>query len=185
MEIPGTGTRKYDSKKAPPAPNRKVARTTLAGSRRLSIEAIVQRTSIEGAMAAAPRVDGRAAKISLVRRSIGWLPIKEELSRRTAYWQSFNGSAAGRNLLAVVALINVCCWHNATFAGLPILVVTGGICRSQLRRLPRNGRRLLPHALVALEVRYKTRRISDLSLIHISEPTRRTPISYAVFCLKK
>ena len=23
-----------------------------------------------------------------------------------------------------------------------------------------------------------------LSLIHISEPTRRTPISYAVFCLK-
>src|SRR5665647_387409 len=24
-----------------------------------------------------------------------------------------------------------------------------------------------------------------LTLIHISEPTRRTPISYAVFCLKK
>src|SRR5664279_3046208 len=27
--------------------------------------------------------------------------------------------------------------------------------------------------------------ILHLSLIHISEPTRRTPISYAVFCLKK
>ena len=27
--------------------------------------------------------------------------------------------------------------------------------------------------------------LEDLSLIHISEPTRRTPISYAVFCLKK
>ena len=27
--------------------------------------------------------------------------------------------------------------------------------------------------------------IENLSLIHISEPTRRTPISYAVFCLKK
>ena len=27
--------------------------------------------------------------------------------------------------------------------------------------------------------------IIGLSLIHISEPTRRTPISYAVFCLKK
>ena len=26
---------------------------------------------------------------------------------------------------------------------------------------------------------------NNLSLIHISEPTRRTPISYAVFCLKK
>src|SRR5665647_2642338 len=29
------------------------------------------------------------------------------------------------------------------------------------------------------------RNILFLSLIHISEPTRRTPISYAVFCLKK
>src|SRR5664279_5866421 len=29
------------------------------------------------------------------------------------------------------------------------------------------------------------RAILHLSLIHISEPTRRTPISYAVFCLKK
>ena len=28
-------------------------------------------------------------------------------------------------------------------------------------------------------------RVYYLSLIHISEPTRRTPISYAVFCLKK
>src|SRR5665647_3841979 len=27
--------------------------------------------------------------------------------------------------------------------------------------------------------------VGQLSLIHISEPTRRTPISYAVFCLKK
>src|SRR5680860_116389 len=27
--------------------------------------------------------------------------------------------------------------------------------------------------------------VDVLSLIHISEPTRRTPISYAVFCLKK
>src|SRR5665647_2588337 len=27
--------------------------------------------------------------------------------------------------------------------------------------------------------------VAELSLIHISEPTRRTPISYAVFCLKK
>src|SRR5680860_520750 len=27
--------------------------------------------------------------------------------------------------------------------------------------------------------------LGTLSLIHISEPTRRTPISYAVFCLKK
>src|SRR5665647_3758472 len=31
----------------------------------------------------------------------------------------------------------------------------------------------------------KHRLAPPLSLIHISEPTRRTPISYAVFCLKK
>ena len=30
-----------------------------------------------------------------------------------------------------------------------------------------------------------TKSAINLSLIHISEPTRRTPISYAVFCLKK
>src|SRR5664279_6151321 len=34
------------------------------------------------------------------------------------------------------------------------------------------------------DVRYDGRPFT-LSLIHISEPTRRTPISYAVFCLKK
>src|SRR5680860_344982 len=34
-------------------------------------------------------------------------------------------------------------------------------------------------------VGYVTERTFDLSLLHISEPTRRTPISYAVFCLKK
>ena len=39
-------------------------------------------------------------------------------------------------------------------------------------------------------VREDMRKLEDtfpgiLSLIHISEPTRRTPISYAVFCLKK
>src|SRR5665647_3943679 len=35
------------------------------------------------------------------------------------------------------------------------------------------------------EVHVWTDRPNNLSLIHISEPTRRTPTSYAVFCLKK
>src|SRR5680860_120538 len=35
------------------------------------------------------------------------------------------------------------------------------------------------------EMAVEATRKYDLSLIHISEPTRRTPISYAVFCLKK
>src|SRR5665647_3214002 len=34
-------------------------------------------------------------------------------------------------------------------------------------------------------IEWRARFSKDLSLIHISEPTRRTPISYAVFCLKK
>ena len=34
-------------------------------------------------------------------------------------------------------------------------------------------------------IKLKNTDIKMLSLIHISEPTRRTPISYAVFCLKK
>ena len=42
--------------------------------------------------------------------------------------------------------------------------------------------RVLPY-LRFLDMAYRIRK--DLSLIHISEPTRRTPISYAVFCLKK
>src|SRR5680860_1034662 len=34
------------------------------------------------------------------------------------------------------------------------------------------------------EIEPELRQDKNLSLIHISEPTRRTPISYAVFCLK-
>src|SRR5665647_117852 len=41
--------------------------------------------------------------------------------------------------------------------------------------------RLIPAAGIPLQVGC----VVNLSLIHISEPTRRTPISYAVFCLKK
>src|SRR5680860_1161144 len=36
------------------------------------------------------------------------------------------------------------------------------------------------HCLISAKEDYS---LEDLSLIHISEPTRRTPISYAVFCL--
>ena len=36
-----------------------------------------------------------------------------------------------------------------------------------------------------LDVSVLERAVLDLSLIHISEPTRQAEISYAVFCLKK
>ena len=40
-------------------------------------------------------------------------------------------------------------------------------------------------AEIAALTQQAMRVLKSLSLIHISEPTRRTPISYAVFCLKK
>ena len=47
------------------------------------------------------------------------------------------------------------------------------------------GSRFQSCSLIALLVISRVLFVRDLSLIHISEPTRRTPISYAVFCLKK
>ena len=41
------------------------------------------------------------------------------------------------------------------------------------------------YTTVACDALARFKRMQGLSLIHISEPTRRTPISYAVFCLKK
>ena len=49
-----------------------------------------------------------------------------------------------------------------------------------------NERRMRNHGLTTRKVGlFIPRYLSDLSLIHISEPTRRRGISYAVFCLKK
>ena len=42
---------------------------------------------------------------------------------------------------------------------------------------------VLETATVRIEILSETLAFYSLSLIHISEPTRRTPISYAVFCL--
>src|SRR5664279_2000996 len=46
------------------------------------------------------------------------------------------------------------------------------------------ARELIARADVVVE-NFSAGVMKKLSLIHISEPTRRTPISYAVFCLKK
>ena len=46
-----------------------------------------------------------------------------------------------------------------------------------------NSNQLLPY--LDYELIKANPKVFCLSLIHISEPTRRTPISYAVFCLKK
>src|SRR5664279_5802045 len=49
------------------------------------------------------------------------------------------------------------------------------------RSLPRSRK---PQKASSMSQPTVPRPVEYLSLIHISEPTRRTPISYAVFCLK-
>ena len=55
--------------------------------------------------------------------------------------------------------------------------------------VPDAGRVARPRAIVLCPTRELAQQVTSdaidlmLSLIHISEPTRRTPISYAVFCL--
>src|SRR5680860_1779750 len=49
-------------------------------------------------------------------------------------------------------------------------------------KVVRNTEALIPHRDIHQTA---VGPVQQLSLIHISEPTRRTPISYAVFCLKK
>src|SRR5665647_21322 len=59
--------------------------------------------------------------------------------------------------------------------------------------IQRNCKTVMPHIYcsilcekcMAAYCKKKSEQEVTLSLIHISEPTRRTPISYAVFCLKK
>ena len=55
------------------------------------------------------------------------------------------------------------------------------LCIDYIRRNRLNRKLCVFH--MDYEIQYSM--TIDLSLIHISEPTRRTPISYAVFCLKK
>ena len=43
----------------------------------------------------------------------------------------------------------------------------------------------LERVIPIADVFYDNKKDEDLSLIHISEPTRHAQISYAVFCLKK
>src|SRR5680860_1170500 len=62
---------------------------------------------------------------------------------------------------------------------------TGSFFPSLLERRRRVDQALFAVIMEAYLHGVSTRKVDDLSLIHISEPTRRTPISYAVFCLKK
>ena len=63
------------------------------------------------------------------------------------------------------------------------------LIRKIYREKPEDTEKLISiHHLIEIQRQQRVNvehEMEHLSLIHISEPTRRTPISYAVFCLKK
>src|SRR5450756_1291906 len=88
-----------------------------------------------------------------------------------AHWSGLGYYARGRNLHATAQLI-VEKYHGEFPRQFEQILELPGIGRSTAA------------AICALAY-HERRAILDLSLIHISEPTRLGMISYAVFCLKK
>ena len=68
-----------------------------------------------------------------------------------------------------------------------IPVVTSKIITMQYILTCPNGKQIdmSSDILQQLERKIERQEVLELSLIHISEPTRQAEISYAVFCLKK
>src|SRR5664279_5752857 len=107
------------------------------------------------------------------------------------------GSAAERTTApAAIAVGHFLCrasakvyfwWHGALKAR-PISSADLGTAPVTPSKAPYGGEsgsdRQKPSPAPAALACRSTAVIAQLSLIHISEPTRRTPISYAVFCLK-
>ena len=93
-----------------------------------------------------------------------------------------------------IATIDGRSFDAAAVQGRPLLVTfwstTCLVCLKEMPDLDALYRRLSPRGfeIIAVSMPWdppdEVVRLA-LSLIHISEPTRRTPISYAVFCLKK
>src|SRR5680860_665530 len=112
--------------------------------------------------------------------------------------QAFNSLDAQREACAAYVLSQ----KHEGWSALPILYDDGGFSggtleRPALQRLLADIADVKVDVVVVYKIDRLTRSLFDfakivevfeargLSLIHISEPTRRTPISYAVFCLKK
>ena len=73
--------------------------------------------------------------------------------------------------------------RNSLFAGLMPLEIKNRFGQKWVDEESDEGKNL--HEEFLLDENLRRNSLNLLSLIHISEPTRRTPISYAVFCLKK
>src|SRR5678815_3351194 len=121
-----------------------------------------------------------------------FLPVVERELRvaarqRNAYWTRLGGAAAGLLLCAWIMLIpsfrspqrlGIVLFHTVAVVTFFYSVLAGLLrtsdCLSEEKREGTLGLLFLTDL-----------KGYDLSLIHISEPTRLLSISYAVFCLKK
>ena len=83
-----------------------------------------------------------------------------------------NVTIGGKNPIAVQTMLNV-----------PVEDIEGNV--AQAKRCEAAGCQILRVTCPSAADAKCIEAVKNLSLIHISEPTRRTPISYAVFCLKK
>ena len=82
--------------------------------------------------------------------------------------------------------IHKCCQNSRTFSEICIASRTKEKCDALKEKLQGTTDTVITTAKVdADNVDELIALIRDLSLIHISEPTRQAEISYAVFCLKK
>src|SRR5665647_2680772 len=121
-----------------------------------------------------------------------WLPVLAALSANSPFW---NGADTG------YASYRTQAWGRWPTAGPVELFGSAARYHSLIAGYIASGV-LLDEGMVYFDARLSRKyptlevRVTDvclcaedavliLSLIHISEPTRRTPISYAVFCLKK
>ena len=108
--------------------------------------------------------------------------------------RQFLGTEAGSAVVLVTAIAAALIWANVADGNyehfwatdLSIDLGDDGI-HLTLREWVNSGLMTLFFLVVGLEARreFDLGDLRDLSLIHISEPTRLRRISYAVFCLKK
>src|SRR5664279_5680187 len=117
--------------------------------------------------------DGVAAGADVVlvpELAVTGYPPRDLLDREIFVTAALEVRDALAAMTGATTLVFGCITRNASWCGKPL---------HNAAIVARNGKIILEQHKSLLP----TYDVFDLSLIHISEPTRRTPISYAVFCL--
>src|SRR5665647_3799823 len=117
---------------------------------------------------------------------ISWEPSSKSVDTKITFALLLSASAENSSTISVTSVTSR---EEPHFGQFPAV---GAASPGFQRRVHLSSYPQTLHFVVTLSARrssesksVSTELISRLSLIHISEPTRRTPISYAVFCLKK